>query len=382
MRAEQIRIAGFRNLRDIHLAPRSGINAFVGKNGQGKTNLLEALFILSKGRSFRPYSKRHDWFSQKNLSSPVDVRVDFKMDDGSPIEAVLHGENGRWAAKLAGKRSHASRSRHLLPLVAFSPDDHALIRGEPERRRTFLDEMFADVCPGYLESWERYEGALRSRNKLLRSLKHPVSNVDKLEVSAWDEVLARHGLELTQLRRDLWPIFEKHFQGVAEQLHLQGREISVIYEANLPESALSVEGFLKLLEDSWRADLETGWTHRGPHRDDFRMTVQGLEGKTYASQGESRLLALALRWTHAAWLKADRGETPIFLLDDFSSEIDATHRKLFLAFLRGAKAQIFLTGTDLSFVDSEAFSDYTIFFVSEGSVRMETSDLPGVFKND
>ncbi|MBS1986171.1 MAG: DNA replication and repair protein RecF [Bdellovibrionales bacterium] len=368
MRVSELRIRGFRNLSQVELKPVAGLNWIVGPNGQGKTNILEALYVTLKGQSFRPYSQRKDWLARSagaptTGSSGVHVHVREERGFENICEMRLT-ERGSWSFFLNEKRAPSAQLRTLVPIVVFSPDDHALVRKEPETRRAFLDDMLTDVCPGYVESLLRYNLALKSRNKLLRDEEAWKRASYRQEIETWTQALTLAGLDLLTLRREMWPAFSRHFDEIVRGLFTDYRP-EVRYGQDF-EGELNQIKLYSYIMDSWETDRATGWTHRGPHRDDLLLSIGGLESRAHASQGQSRMIALALKWSHAEWVQAVRNEIPIFLVDDFSSEFDAQRRSRLLSFLGDKKGQVFVTGTELSMVDSRAFSDYNLYTVLKG----------------
>lgn len=366
MRIDRLRVRSFRNIREAEIAPSRGLNWVFGENGQGKTNLLESLFVSLRGRSFRPYSSRVDWLPKETSGLPPLIQTDVSDERGYRFEARYAFNGRQWESHLGEKRAPVSKVRSLVPVVAFSPDDHALVRWEPDLRRDFLDEMFTDVCPGYAESTERFQIALKSRNRVLKAAgRETWSIVTRAEIEAWSETLAACAAEIWSFRRELWPVFERHFLEVAENLFSAKLELRYLPDFG---GDVSHANCLSHILASADVDRETGWTHRGPHRDDFSVLIDGIEGRTGASQGQSRLIALTLKWTHARWVHRERDEVPIFLVDDFSSELDATRRLALLNFLASTKGQVFISGTEPSLIDSANFSDYNFYTVWRGVV--------------
>jgi DNA replication and repair protein RecF len=366
VKVRSLEIQAFRNLSRVELRPSPGLNGFWGPNAQGKTNVLEALFAALRGKSFRPYSSKSDWVPKGSETSQeaARTRVAIGLEDkrGFTTDVVLsQSPAGKWDLSFNGKRSLPSAVRSKIAVVVFSPDDHGLVREGPEQRRDYLDELFTDVCPGYAEVLGRFEKALKSRNSLLRR-----EIIPEAELRTWSHMLAEAATQLSQLRREIWPEFRRIFLGIASDLFAGFTgPLEVELVADVP-GAPTVEVFLEAFQKGLEVDKATGWTHRGPQRDDFSVRLGGSDARTTFSQGQARLLALSLKWTHAEWVRSQRGEPPIFLLDDFSSELDARRRELLLQQIRGLSGQIFVTGTDPSLVDSAGISEYTFFHVFAG----------------
>ncbi len=374
MKVKSLRIAGFKNLSGVALEPASRINGFWGSNGQGKSNLLEALYATLKGRSFRPYSSRADWVPS-TLSTPLAVFAELEDQAGHRYECAMRSEgDGKLSHFLNEKHTQAWRLAQKMPVVVFSPDDHSLVRESPEHRRDFMDEVFTDVCPGYAEVHARYEKALKSRNRVLKMLLQTENRGGSTELVSWTAVLAQAAVELCDLKSEVWPAFREEFLGVAREL-FEGTEtqVGVDFEGSRPFGGAKHHDFIELFRLNEAVDRATGWTHKGPHRDDFRMHLAGLDSRAKSSQGQARLLALALRWSHARWVQRERGEIPLFLIDDFSNELDGLRRKKLLEILSGIPGQVFITGTDSNNVDRSHFAEDRHYSVDRGKVTAKSN---------
>ena len=370
MKIVHLDVSGFRNIENASIDPGKSFNLFIGPNGQGKTNLLEALFGSLRGKSFRPYTSKKDWLPVP-LETSVPTRVAVQLEDarGWKLDCrVERNAQQKWDFFFNDKRATPAKIRQHVPVVIFSPDDHALIRGAPDLRRDFLDEIFTDICPGYGEVSERFERALKSRNRVLRTVDWDSQTLSELK--AWTHLLAETSAELSQLRWEVWASFETRFLAIGRNLFEEfGTRLKITFDPDLKlktgESYTSA-GYLKHIEDAMHKDRATGWSHHGPQRDDFSIFLDGIDSRTSASQGQARLLALQLKWLHAEWVKEERGELPIFLIDDLSSELDAERRHRLLNLVGALSGQVFVTSTEASWVDSGPFSDYTCFLVKQG----------------
>lgn len=195
------------------------------------------------------------------------------------------------------------------------------------------------------------------------------------ELRTWTQVLAIAAEEIMSLRREVWPEYRRHFLDITKSLFEEAlSDLDISYEHDSKEKLNKFDKleYYHLIQDSLATDLATGWTHRGPHRDDFSMWLGGLDARSKASQGQARLLALALRWTHAVWAERQRGEIPLFLIDDFSNELDGLRRKKLLDLLGTNSGQILMTGTDAKSVDSSSLSAYRKYEVEDGKIREVT----------
>jgi DNA replication and repair protein RecF len=371
LRISRLQIENFRNIGSANVEVSPILNGFWGNNGQGKTNYLEALYASAKHRSFRPYCSRKDWLPKGNVDR-APTRLEISLLDRRNFThkiSLFCGTEERWQCAWDDKRIAAGKLAARVPILAFSPDDHSLIRGGAEERRSFFDLVLADIAPGYAEIFSRFQRALKQRNEVLRRYEKDRSRAIP-ELSTWTRLLATESAEVSKIRQEFWPLFEAKFLETKEQLfhgefpYLRAR---FHHDLSTVDKSWTTEIYEAHIRADWEKDLATGWTHRGPHRDDLLIELEeGIGSKTHASQSQARLLALALKWAHALCLREQVDEVPIFLIDDLSSELDAKHRALLLKLIRSCEGQLFISGTEDSLVDLNDFSDYTYWRVEKG----------------
>ena len=360
MKIRHFNIQYFRNLENIECDVESTLNTFIGNNAQGKTNLLEALYVALRGDSFRFYSHKKDWASVKNQK--IAVKLYFESSIGTSHQLEMTNESGQLRHNFDGKKITSTQLRLKHPIVIFSPDDHSLIRGEPEERRSFAENVLIDVVPGFYEVLLSYEQALKQRNSVLKLLREFHKNEEYIkQLKHWNILLAETALKLLELRYESWHEFEKTFQRVIHEiLNAEFRPVDISWKSffsaedfkKLSHSEL-IEKYVDNLRINYERDVATGWSHFGPHKDDLEIKIQGISSRSSASQGQSRILAMAMRWAHAEWIKERGYEEPLFFIDDFSSELDRSHRGGLLKRLITSAEQVFLTATDDSFLKGE-----------------------------
>ena len=368
MKLTRVDVGGFRNLADIHYEPASKINAFFGENAQGKTNFLEAIYITLRGDSFRYYSNRKDWLTNQ---STLNAKVSLVTELGTQHSCELKTDDRGPRLYLNDKKISSSQLKPKHPIVVFSPDDHTLVRGEPQIRRLFGEEVLADGVPGFGEVLSDYSKALKNKNALLKQIRDlGLTNDLKRQNEHWNLILAQNGTKLAALREEAWPMYQKIFTlVVSETFHSQ----TVDMRWKTFESPQDLNVYVDNLRKSFDKDLATGWTHFGIHRDDIEISVDNLPARTSASQGQARMLAMALRWSHADWIRERSFEEPVFFVDDFSSELDTRHRELLLARLLQTSGQVFLTGTNESFLDPNLLANSTKTYIVNGRVLERNS---------
>ncbi|MCY0899658.1 MAG: DNA replication and repair protein RecF [Firmicutes bacterium] len=335
----------FRNIAEaeIHLSPQ--LTLLVGANGQGKTNILEGVYLLLQGRSFRTVSER-----------------EAIQDGGDSARLEAHGD-------IAGRPTHwthwitPQRRSHqgpIIPVVLFAPEDVYLAKGSPDRRRRFLDLLLSAHDAHYARSLKAYQRALLQRNRALKqqSLRRVVDDFTPL--------LAHEGLYLWQQRRaviaSLLPL--------AQSLHhrMAGTDLLTfaLKEGGWPQPIDTVEAFLQALATRRHEEEARQMTLIGPHRDDIFFTLNGKDTTVYASQGQLRTIALSLKLATYQWLFEETGIRPIVLLDDVLSELDSSRRQAVLELTAQPGQQTLVTDTEPR---NYQLLNPTIYFIQGGRVR-------------
>jgi len=352
MWVQALNLINFRSYSDVYIECEPGINILIGSNGQGKTNIVEAIYYLATLSSHRVAA---DSPLVKTGTDSAVIRAQFLEDDRSvsiDLE-IAPGKSNR--AKI--NRSPAGRVRDVLGIiraVMFAPEDLALVKGDPSDRRSFLDATLIQRSPRFAGIKSDYEKILKQRNALLRSPNR--DNVDST-LDVWNEQLVRVGTEIIhsriQLIQDLEPFLKARYRIISGGDNaVSSSEISIAYQSKflsstqLSPAEISTE-FKNEIEARKRDELIRGVTLVGPHRDDFMMTLGDLPLKGFASHGESWSAALALRISSADVLRAD-GVEPIIILDDVFAELDVIRRNTLIELVRDAP-QVFITAA----VDSD-----------------------------
>lgn len=357
LRLTRLYLRGWRNLAALDLAPGPRFNVLSGDNGQGKSNLLEAIHYLGALRSFR-LASREDLIGHDADEALMGGRFDATP---APVDAKVRLDRRR-ARKLslAGKRPRSTVAWiATLHVVLFHPGDLTLASGSPEGRRGFLDRILEQMDPTYGRTLAVYTKALKSRNRLLKQ-----EGADRRSVRAYDALLAQSGAVLGQARaglvRELKPLAEGAFERVAGQT----LPLAVDYA---PRVEPTVEGIERALSASWTKDRARGFTVEGPHGDDLTLTVRERGARHHASQGQHRMMVLALKAAELEVLTRRLGQVPILLLDDVSSELDRTRNARLFSFLDQLGAQVFLSTTHREFIRVD--HDRVDFTVAEGRVE-------------
>lgn len=348
MYVQRLATLNFRNLEDGEIFPCEGVNVIYGDNAQGKTNLLEALWLFTGGHSFRGSKDgelpRLDRETGENLPM-ASLALDFFSEE-RPQKAFLQIENGRRSSVINGvKKKTGSALVGKVRAVIFSPEHLLLVKEGPSRRRTFIDGALCQLKPGFAGALSVYNRALLQRNALLKDMVRFPELRDTLEV--WDARLAKLGVAVMAERKSYVDKLAPKVQAIYEGISKGREQIAVRYS---PSVKLSVENFtreeieeafLKELKRTFHSDLRSGFTSVGPHRDDLEIELNGLSARSYGSQGQQRSAILALKLAEAETLAGASGETPVVLLDDVMSELDQSRQDYLLNHLHGR--QVFIT---------------------------------------
>jgi len=366
MRVERLAVAGFRNLSEQVLEPHARFNLIEGRNGQGKTNLLEAIFMLGAMRSFRT-QRAAECITFGGQSAVLSAHVE---------RAELRREIAMEILQ-RGRRLHVDGKRvagladcfGVLVAVLFAPEDLRLPRASPAERRRFLDRAVFNHEPVHLIDLRTYEEALGNRNALL---KQGVRDTALLE--AFDEALARHGARIGERRARFVALFDAETRAIYSAITDGALRSDLVYE---PSPALvATSGVCDLgvretqikeaLAQCRARDMARGHTTVGPHVDDLRLDIEGRPARIHASQGQGRALVLAMKMAEFKALDRALGEPPVLLLDDVSSELDAQRNATLMYFLDRAGGQVFLTTTDV--VHIRLAGDRSVWNVEAGTV--------------
>jgi len=318
---ERLRFFNFRNLKDRELSLDAPQVFLVGPNGQGKTNLLEAVHLLCLGSSFR--EKRESALA-RDSSRPTGLSAGYRDASGQPRTFSLQFGEGRRKELRVDDKPLADR-RGLLSQVlclCFVQEDMGLIAGSPEDRRRFYDQSLVVCDPGYLDALRSYRLVLKSRNLCLRDRRD-----DLLEV--YDSQLAVHGLYLQQKRATLVAEFDSLFASLLSEVSGGAQEVRIRYIPSW-DGLCTTEEVMARLADRRQRDHVVGITTSGPHRDAFSYVHDGRDYPPFASTGQLRLCALALRVAQARFLSARTGRKPVLLVDDVLLELDPVRRGAFL----------------------------------------------------
>ncbi len=341
-----LELNNFRNYRRQRIEFAEGRNAIVGRNAQGKSNVLEAVYFLSHLRSPRAPRMR-ELLTEGETEAAVRGTV-IDGEDRINIKAAF-GETGRTIEVNARKVSGAARARGVLKCVLFAPDDLYLVKGEPARRRGYFDETMEELGPLSATTVQQYRHVLRQRNALLK--RWEISADLRKDLAPWDEALVSAGAEMVAGRLKMVAGIGRRLREAYMAVSGEDSDLEVEYRgalhAGAAEDAGAVEELMRdALAGSAAEEKRARTTLVGPHRDDLEITLGGRGARTSASQGEQRTIAFCLRVAQMRYLEEETGKEPVLLLDDVLSELDGHRRKNLLQLLDRA-GQSILTATEL-----------------------------------
>jgi DNA replication and repair protein RecF len=331
---------------------------FIGANGQGKTNLLEAVAMLALSSS--PRARR-----EHELVGPVAPasRIEAVVDSGSrtielAITLNVEGERARRSIEVDGIRRRAFDLPGHFRITLFWPDDLGLVKGGPELRRRFLNQMLVQVEPGYARSLAGLRRVLEQRNSLLKKMAAGEGGQDVLE--AWNDELVSVGGEIAAARAravmELTPEAARCHAEIAS-----GERLEIAYEG-------PPENLAEAVHNSLAEDLRRGSTSVGPHRDDLRVMLDGQEARSFGSQGQQRTAVVSLKLAEAALMARRTGERPVLLLDDVLSELDGERRAALLREVAG-DGQVIITSVEAGPFPPELISRAMVWTVSGGRIE-------------
>ena len=363
MFVESIELNNYRNFDSLKVEFSPGVNIFFGDNAQGKTNLLESIYVSGTLRSHRG-SRDKDligfgddeahirlFFRKDSLSHRLDVHLKKNKSKGVAVDGVPVRRSG----ELLG----------MMHIVFFSPEDLSIIKEGPAGRRRFLDMELSQIDKGYMQQLVAYSKILNERNNLLKQINLYPALIDTLD--GWDEQLLAAGQFLIKKREEFVYFLDEMMAKIHGQLTGGKEQIKVEYEKNV-----EAEKFREQLYSKRNKDISSGTTSVGPHRDDLRFKVGGIDIRKFGSQGQQRTAALSLKLSEIRLIEQVTGEKPILLLDDVLSELDAGRQSWLLESIQDIQTLISCTGLD-DFVNSRISLD-KVFRVKEGIVQEEKTD--------
>ena len=353
---KNIKISNFRNYSKEEIELEKNINIFYGENAQGKTNIIEAIFLCSIGKSFRA-KKDKDMIKLNCENAQIEIEYQksdrdgkIKIEIGNKKIIYINGIKIKKLSELLGK----------INVVIFTPDDINILKGGPQNRRRFLDIAISQLKPNYMYNLNLYLNTLEQRNNYLRQIKE--KNKDENLLDIWDEKLSEYAINIYKYRKE----FIEKIQNKIEKIHNEITDNKEKIKIEYITECTNKEEFLNILRQRRKLDIIKGFTTKGIHRDDFMIYINNKQLDVYGSQGQHRTAILSLKLSELNIIYDEVGEYPILLLDDFMSELDEKRRKNFLEKIKNT--QVIITCTDKVKVENEKILMYN---VKEGKIIKE-----------
>ena len=373
MRVTELKLVDFRNYESLAIKPGPSLNIVVGRNAQGKSNMLEAVYILATSKSTRAGKDTE----LVRFSAPqARVTADVVREKNSDIEVeMLLSLTEKKSAKVNGVR-HTKLAEVIgqVNAVLFDSGDLEIIRGEPSIRRRFLDLEISQTSPRYVHALAAYRKTLEQRNRLLRDIRDSRASFSAFDViPAWNQQLALHGARLVERRRQFLGRLGELAASIHKTLSDDRDELDISYvpsfniDGAVDEAAVEAR-FIEVLDSVLEEELARGTTARGPQRDDVVFTVNGQDCRLFGSQGQQRTVALSLKLAERQLIEELVGEPPILLLDDVLSDLDDVRRHHLFELTAQGGSQTFLSCTNLRSFTKEVLARSTVYTVTAGQV--------------
>lgn len=359
-RVQTVALTDFRNYHRETVALSEGFNVIAGPNAQGKTNFLEALYLLATTRLLRGKKDAEAIRDETNRATvsatlfQTETELGFLLERGVKKKALLNGLALPRASDLIGR----------LRCVCVSAADMEIVRGDPSQRRLFLDLELSALSPAYLRHLTLYKRAMEQRNALLRDSRERFHPPESFEV--WEDQIAQHGAEIRTARLS----FSEDLSPFAESVHREmgaGEDLRLVYCVH--DDALTYESLLAGLAQSRSADVGRGATGLGPHRDDLNIHIDSREARLFGSQGQQRTAVISLKMATLSLIRDREGIPPVLLLDDILSDLDERRRAMLVKIVLSRAGQAVLTCTEASAAGHEILGQAKLFQVSGGKIQ-------------
>ncbi len=351
---KNVLIKNFRNIKDVSFSPDEKMNVFYGPNAQGKTNLLEAIWLFTGAKSFRG-AKDSEFirFGETEALIKTEFLKDGALQDseikiGERRKAVLNGNSLASPGALAGN----------FCAIVFSPQDISLVKDGPSVRRRFLDTAIFQIYPKYVEIMRKYTRAVQQRNSAIKDLYHHSELASLIDV--FDMEIVENGKKIIEYRKNYIDMLKIEVPKVYSGISEQKEQLDISYSLNC-----SAELLEERLKAARREDMRTGVTSVGPHRDDIDFSINGISARLYGSQGQKRSVALSLKLAEAEILNKKTGSRAVALLDDVMSELDPARQDYVLNHIKDW--QVFITCCDPS--NTKNLLSGRIFKIENGEIK-------------
>ena len=350
-----LELQNFRNYEEQKIKFNKNINIFYGDNAQGKTNIIEAIFLTAFGKSFRT-SKEKELIKQGQEFLNILLKYQNKNREGNIKIQISNKKN---ILVNGVKIKKLSDLLGTINIVLFTPDDINILKNGPAERRRFLDMMIGQIRPNYVNNLNLYLQVLEQRNNYLKQLREN-ENINYELLDIWDEKLAEYAQKVCQYRQEFIEKISRKINEIHNKITDNSETIKIEYLTDCEDK----QKLLELIKGRRKLDIIKGYTTKGVHRDDFNIYINDNLVNVYGSQGQHRTAVLSLKLSELQIIKEDIGESPVLLLDDFMSELDKKRRNNFLKNIEDT--QVIITCTDEI---EEKNIEKTVFYVYNGQIE-------------
>lgn len=365
MNVKDIKLVNFRNYENISVDLNDKLNIFIGKNAQGKTNLIESIYMCSKGNSFRT-NKDNEIINFEKDETYIGCNVNIN-NYNRLIELKLNRNNPKIIRINKTPLKSYKELNSGLNLVVFSPEDLKIVKEGPSFRRDLLDKSIIQIRPVYNYNLNKYNKILNQRNNILKSNRLKGNMEDLLE--AFDIQLVKVGSSIMLNRMEYIGMLNEQSKSIHKVISNDKENLDIEYSSNIEISDIQEElenNYYKALKDSIKRDMEYRSTQVGPHRDDLIINLNDNSARVFGSQGQQRSIVLSLKLAEVEILKKVRGSYPVLLLDDVYSELDVDRRKYLTKLFNDM--QTFITMTNVENLDKIDYPNKTIYYIENGSI--------------
>ena len=371
MRIKRLKVENFRNLEKLDIEFSDGVNIIYGNNAQGKTNIIEAIYIFSFGKSFRAnrdiellkFDKEYFLSNIEIMKKDRELEMDFGFDKLSNKKMIkVNGVIQKKVSDIIGK----------LNVVVFKPEDIKIVTDAPSVRRKYIDYLISSISKGYLENITKYKKVLEERNNLLKEIKVKLKGNRVLEkndedfLDVYDKLLSKLNCEIYNERKRVIEKLNNYIYGIHLKLtenYINNEKLHIKYVSNVEED---IQKMYNNLIKSRLNDINKGYTSFGIHRDDYIISINSLDVSIYGSQGQKKSSIISLKLSELKVIEEVIGEKPVLLLDDYMSELDERRRLKFLDIIEDI--QIIITTTHKISIDGK---ENTYFYVDNGKIERE-----------
>ena len=369
MRIKRLKVENFRNLEKLDIEFSDGVNIIYGNNAQGKTNIIEAIYIFSFGKSFRAnkdiellkFDKEYFLSNIEIMKKDRELKMDFGFDKISNKKMIkVNGVIQKKISDIIGK----------LNVVVFKPEDIKIVTDAPSVRRKYIDYLISSISKGYLENITKYKKVLEERNNLLKEIKAKLKGNRVLEkndedfLDVYDKLLSKLNCEIYNERKRVIEKLNNYIYGIHLKLtenYINNEKLHIKYVSNVEED---IQKMYNDLIKSRLNDINKGYTSFGIHRDDYIISINSLDVSIYGSQGQKKSSIISLKLSELKVIEEVIGEKPVLLLDDYMSELDERRRLKFLDIIEDI--QIVITTTHKISIDGK---ENTYFYVDNGKIE-------------